>query len=94
MTEERLQKIENVWKPIHGDNIITDLIDEIRRLRAELEAARPAVEACPTCGRRKAKRFEDVIGCCPKWYAIRDPLAEKDCAIAAGTWLKQQEGKP
>lgn len=35
---------------------------------------------CPDCGREKASNVDDVkAGYCPKWWAIRDPDAEKDC---------------
>ena len=38
---------------------------------------------CPDCGRTKAKdAYECGMGYCPKWYAIRDKDAEKDCEIS------------
>lgn len=44
------------------------------------QAARQYLGRCPECGRAKAKDIGGVLaGHCPKWYAIRDPEAEKDC---------------
>lgn len=35
---------------------------------------------CPECGREKAASIQDVVGgLCPKWWAFRDPDAERDC---------------
>lgn len=40
---------------------------------------------CPDCGRDKAHNVRDIlVGACPKWYAIRDPDAEKDCKLKRG----------
>lgn len=37
-------------------------------------------DICPDCGRKKAKSADDcAAGLCPKWYAIRDKEAAKDC---------------
>lgn len=37
---------------------------------------------CPDCGRSKAKCADDIVlGCCPKWYAVRDQSAEDDCVL-------------
>lgn len=39
---------------------------------------------CPDCSRSKAINADDVAaGLCPKWWAIRDEDAEKDCQQAA-----------
>ncbi|MDE2104240.1 MAG: hypothetical protein KGL39_43790 [Patescibacteria group bacterium] len=43
---------------------------------------------CPDCGRTKA--FNAISmgkGCCPKWYAINDEAAKKDCKRVATTIL-------
>lgn len=35
---------------------------------------------CPDCGRKKARSPQDMImGFCPKWYAVTDAEADKDC---------------
>lgn len=40
----------------------------------------PLLESCPGCGRLKAKNAGDAAkGLCPKWWAFRDEMAEKDC---------------
>jgi hypothetical protein len=40
---------------------------------------------CPDCGRPIAKNAGDAArGDCPKWWAIRDEMAEKDCTRYAG----------
>jgi hypothetical protein len=37
-------------------------------------------DICPECGRKKAHNLQDVMdGLCPKWWAIFDEAAEKDC---------------
>ena len=37
-------------------------------------------ETCPDCGRAKAKDAHEVLkGFCPKWWAINDIEAAKDC---------------
>lgn len=51
---------------------------------------KPVEEPCPDCGRPKAKNAGDAArGLCPKWWAIRDEMAAKDCdahaAIPRGT---------
>lgn len=39
---------------------------------------------CPDCGRLKANSADEIIrGACPKWYAVRDPDARKDCCLYA-----------
>lgn len=46
-------------------------------------------EKCPDCGRSKAKdAYECGAGSCPKWYAIRDADAERDCKISAANMNK------
>ena len=37
-------------------------------------------DVCPDCDRVKAASVYDVLkGYCPKWWAIRDADAERDC---------------
>ena len=46
-------------------------------------------DTCPDCGRTKAKNAHECgMGYCPKWYAIRDKDAEKDCEISASKGKK------
>lgn len=53
-----------------------------RRKRRELEEKmKRELNTCPDCGRLKAGGVKDcAAGLCPKWWAVRDPDAEKDCA--------------
>lgn len=56
--------------------------DYERRVRAAIEApsADPVAERCPDCGRPKAHSAGDAArGDCPKWWAVRDGMAEQDC---------------
>jgi hypothetical protein len=47
-----------------------------------------ALSACPDgCWRPKARNASDCgAGCCSKWYAIRDPAADTECAKLAEFW--------
>lgn len=39
-------------------------------------------DICPDCKRDKAHSAHDIaVGLCPKWYAIRDEEADRDCLL-------------
>jgi hypothetical protein len=44
------------------------------------KSAATAREKCPDCGREKAKNAYDAMaGLCPKWWAVTDEMAQRDC---------------
>jgi len=51
-----------------------------RRVGSTLLLDHASIELCPECGRPKARHIDDAIaGCCPKWWAVHDPEAKRDC---------------
>ncbi|MGC4393751.1 hypothetical protein [Agrobacterium sp. M50-1] len=66
------------WKPTNRrrnlEKAAAFILAEIDRLD---RASKPA---CPDCGRKMAKSADDAAaGMCPKWWAVRDADAERDC---------------
>lgn len=84
---------DGLWQGIANPDQIVTHIEYVASERARLllesmkrdsapsvaEAAGP-VRNCPDCGRRKAFTATDAAqGLCPKWWAVRDEDAERDC---------------
>jgi hypothetical protein len=65
------------------DPLANEAANMLANLQAALSAAPPAqpvTDACPDCGRNKAKNADDAAkGLCPKWWAVRDAMADEDC---------------
>lgn len=63
-------------------------------LRQLDEAGAQSGDVCPDCKRGKAKNVADAAaGLCPKWWAVRDEMADQDCARHASTLTPQPEGE-
>lgn len=68
---------------------ISDMADRMANDLIKSQAQQDGT--CPECGRKKAKSADDcAAGLCPKWYAIRDKEAAKDCQTVSQA---QQESK-
>jgi hypothetical protein len=52
------------------------------------------LQLCPDgCYRPKARNADDcAVGCCSKWYAVRDDEAQSDCEKLAAFWKGVSNG--
>lgn len=62
-----------------NEKLLPEVLQRMKTALAAENAAPPSI-LCPDCGRYKAMCVEDCsAGFCPKWYAVRDDDAAKDC---------------
>ena len=64
----------------HDPLLAAGLVAAGVKVEVRIPAAPGGEGKCPECGREKAASIQDVVGgLCPKWWAFRDPDAERDC---------------